>query len=112
MGNINNVYTAPSRPGLSKSETSPPPSPRSAPAETKNETVGSMNGILGTAKQAVVGMVEAIAPGTTTLAEETSIAKPAVESPQGGNEVKVGACVYLARLYGRLILILMSTDRA
>ncbi|KAI0771495.1 hypothetical protein BD413DRAFT_55404 [Trametes elegans] len=70
IGNLNNVIRAPAS----------PPSPRPAQAKPAEPTVGKVNGIVETAKQAVVGMVEAIAPGTTQTPAETPVAE--VSEPQ------------------------------
>ncbi|KAI0773827.1 hypothetical protein C8Q74DRAFT_1199823 [Fomes fomentarius] len=79
VGNLNNVFRAPARP-----EPEPTRAPASAPKtviepETTNatgrNTVGAVNGILGTAKQAAVDSVEVLAPGTA----ETPVPTPAVQ---------------------------------
>lgn len=75
MGNINNVYTAPSRPSQPRTESPAPVAVTPTPAETKPETVGSTNGFIGTAYAAVTSMVEAIAPGTTAQVVATSAAE-------------------------------------
>ncbi|KAI0723443.1 hypothetical protein C8Q76DRAFT_395496 [Earliella scabrosa] len=82
MGNLNNVFRAPARPAP---EPSPAPAPapepetkaETFPAKVEESTVGAANGILETAKQAAVRMVEALAPGTA----ETPAPTPATETP-------------------------------
>ncbi|KAI0366380.1 hypothetical protein BV20DRAFT_971893 [Pilatotrama ljubarskyi] len=94
IGNLNNVLRAPARPPTPKPKAAPQPEPapiqEEKPAE-ETSTVGKVNGFVETARQAVVGMVEAIAPGTTETPAETPAAeksepapapeKPVVEEP-------------------------------
>ncbi|KAL1946643.1 hypothetical protein VTO73DRAFT_14747 [Trametes versicolor] len=75
MGNLNNVLRAPARPPTPKSA-SPPPSPQ---AET---TLGRVNGFVETAREAVVGMVEALAPGTTETPAATPVAEKFDPTPE------------------------------
>ncbi|OJT07340.1 hypothetical protein TRAPUB_1806 [Trametes pubescens] len=75
MGNLNNVLRAPARPSTPKS-TSAPPSPQ---AETIQ---GRVNGFVETARQAVVGMVEALAPGTTETPAATPVAEKFDVTPE------------------------------
>ncbi|RPD61978.1 hypothetical protein L226DRAFT_535355 [Lentinus tigrinus ALCF2SS1-7] len=89
VGNLNNVLRVPARP-----EPEPVPAPAAAPeTETGTEktmaspeeapaTVGTVNGIVETAKQAAVSMVEALAPGTAETPAET----PATEAPPAQTE--------------------------
>ncbi|KAI0356718.1 hypothetical protein OH77DRAFT_1423689 [Trametes cingulata] len=83
IGNLNNVLRAPARP--------PTPKPKAAPApaaiqeETKQAeetTLGKVNGFVETARQAVVGMVEAIAPGTTETPAETPVVEKSEPAPE------------------------------
>lgn len=65
IGNLNNVYNSPVRPPTPKAL---PPAAAPEPVAqtvTPTEPAGKVNGIFLTAKKAAVGMVEAIAPGTT-----------------------------------------------
>ena len=64
IGNLNNVLRTPAR----------PPSPKPRPVSPSAEGVlGKVNGYVETARQAMVGMVEAIAPGTTQTPAETPV---------------------------------------
>ena len=64
IGNLNNVLRTPAR----------PPSPKPRPASPVVEGVlGKVNGYVETARQAMVGMVEAMAPGTTQTPAETPV---------------------------------------
>ncbi|KAI0721924.1 hypothetical protein C8T65DRAFT_734909 [Cerioporus squamosus] len=89
-GNLNNVLRVPARP-----EPEPAPAPAVAPeTETETETdektvttpeetttVGAVNGIVETAKQAAVSMVEALAPGTAETPAETPVTEDAPAEP-------------------------------
>ncbi|PSS36877.1 hypothetical protein PHLCEN_2v1305 [Hermanssonia centrifuga] len=59
IGNLNNVYNTPARPPTPKAVT---PEPQSA---------GQVNGVLATAKDTAVAIVESIAPGTTQTPAES-----------------------------------------
>ncbi|KAI0786437.1 hypothetical protein C8Q75DRAFT_273329 [Abortiporus biennis] len=80
IGNVNNVYTAPPQP--KPEPTVAPPTPEVNPAPVAEKTVGQVNGVLGTVKEAAVSMVEAIAPGTTTQAPETPLETSPAESKE------------------------------
>ncbi|KAI0829390.1 hypothetical protein BC628DRAFT_1337367 [Trametes gibbosa] len=94
MGNLNNVLRAPAR--------SPPPrSVSPSPALPSAETPASkVNGFVETARLAVVGMVEAMAPGTTATPVETPVVEtfepiskltPAPEEPVAAPAPERGA---------------------
>ena len=94
MGNINNVYTSPARPLASTSSTPKATEPKLAPETEKPQTVGQVNGILGTAKVTATQIVEAIAPGTTELGEDTPAQTPTpvpekVEEPKPAEKAVV-----------------------
>ncbi|KAI0334822.1 hypothetical protein GY45DRAFT_1317877 [Cubamyces sp. BRFM 1775] len=78
IGNLNNVLRTPAR----------PPSPKPRPVSPSAEGVlGKVNGYVETARQAMVGMVEAIAPGTTQTPAET----PVTEAPARALEASTPA---------------------
>lgn len=76
-GNLNNILRVPARP---EPALAPAPAAAPEPEATPEEppTVGVVNGIVETAKQAAVSMVEALAPGTAETPAET----PATEVRQ------------------------------
>ncbi|TCD70480.1 hypothetical protein EIP91_003241 [Steccherinum ochraceum] len=73
MGNVNNVYNAPARPVQPVFQSPPavlaPAAVTPAPIKPDPKPVEKTNGVLPKAKETAVGMVEAIAPGTTDLSE-------------------------------------------
>lgn len=65
QGYVNNVYNAPTRPTIPE-----PPAPEPEPVSSA-QSVGYVNGVLSTVKDAAVAMVEVIAPGTIETPQPT-----------------------------------------
>lgn len=76
IGNLNNVYNVPARPPTPKVIPAPAAPELVSQPQEPSQPAGVINGILSTARNAAVAMVEAIAPGTTEAAQPT----PAVTS--------------------------------
>ncbi|KAH9853832.1 hypothetical protein C2E23DRAFT_820660 [Lenzites betulinus] len=75
LGNLNNVLRAPARSPTPRSALSSPVTPTESP-------VGKVNGFVETARLAVVGMVEAMAPGTTETPAETPVVEKSEPAPE------------------------------
>jgi len=80
IGNLNNVYMSPARPVQPKVDVPPVvPVAKASKPQVQLEPVPppQTNGVMTSLKDTAVGMVEAIAPGTTTLSQDTPVQTPA-----------------------------------
>ena len=92
MGNLNNVLRAPARPATPPKRAPAPvqvssdkkgPEPEAALAAPGSQKAAPiLNGIVETAKQAVVNMVEALAPDTTATPVESPVAEVRIMFPR------------------------------
>ena len=73
MGNLNNILRAPARPASPRMYAPPPVIVPSEKPKPEAQPAGKLNGFVETAKQAVVDMVEALAPGTAVTPAETPV---------------------------------------